>query len=483
MKKVSLKILFTKPIEIEVSTKKTIIKDFLVEVLSNNIVIENNKIVSLFGIINKRNMYWILLDQYKNILNINNELTDSLLLCCINIRSLLGNYDVSDDVKEIIRNYIRDIPIVLLNDEKKEVINAIEKEIVPLKIKIEKKVEVPKKIHLIVKQKEDQNQLIVLSDRKESKKRVKIVLDEKEKINQIKNISSFFDKPLNKKKNDNENNTTKDKEKKEQVKKDDTLNVINKSKDLIDKKEENNKIVGKVVSEDNEIVDSKPIILEPDLINDEVIIEEEQKDEIVDYLLENVIISSDDEKEIIDYKPKETFNNDIDKGELREELVEDVSDYFDDSVENVDDKDLDKKDFNEDKKEEKKEDSKEKDKKQKIGYTVLSPKGGVLYHKEITNYQPLTVEALLIQSGLKINNSLGFIESIEGIKNEGMSGWVFEVNDMPVMVSASEYVINPEDQITWKYVDFSKVDEKSSEKESIVSPKPKNNKEYKKIKL
>ena len=73
---------------------------------------------------------------------------------------------------------------------------------------------------------------------------------------------------------------------------------------------------------------------------------------------------------------------------------------------------------------------------------------------------PISVEELLLQTGLDINNSNGFIESINGIYNQGMAGWVYEVNDMPVMVSASDYIVKQNEKITWKYVDFSKIEEK-----------------------
>ena len=69
----------------------------------------------------------------------------------------------------------------------------------------------------------------------------------------------------------------------------------------------------------------------------------------------------------------------------------------------------------------------------------------------------MTVQDLLIQSGLDLDMSNGFINGISGIKNEGMSGWVFEVNNAPVMMPASEYIVNPQDQIRWKYIDFSKM--------------------------
>ena len=109
--------------------------------------------------------------------------------------------------------------------------------------------------------------------------------------------------------------------------------------------------------------------------------------------------------------------------------------------------------------------TKEEKMQQNISYSIVSPDNDILYHVEITNSNPMTVEELLLQSGLEINNANGFVESINGIENKGMSGWVFEVNNLPVMVPASKYVINPSDQITWKYVDFSKMmkEEQSNE--------------------
>ena len=49
-----------------------------------------------------------------------------------------------------------------------------------------------------------------------------------------------------------------------------------------------------------------------------------------------------------------------------------------------------------------------------------------------------------------------------------MSGWVFEVNNAPVMVSAADYIINPNEQITWKYIDFSKQNIEEQTENKIV---------------
>ena len=132
------------------------------------------------------------------------------------------------------------------------------------------------------------------------------------------------------------------------------------------------------------------------------------------------------------------------------------------------------------------EEKEEKEEEQNISYTIISPDNEVLYHVEIINETPITVEDMLIQSGLEINNSNGFIESINGIKNQGMAGWVFEVNNIPIMVSAAEYVINPSDQITWKYVDFSEMMEKDNlkgqeESKTLIKQNSKGKKYEKKV--
>jgi len=107
----------------------------------------------------------------------------------------------------------------------------------------------------------------------------------------------------------------------------------------------------------------------------------------------------------------------------------------------------------------------EKKENQSIAYTIISPTNEILYHKEIKCKSPMSVIDLLIQSGLEVNNSNNFIESIGGISNEGMSGWIFEVNSAPVMVPASEYIVSPNEQIVWKYIDFSKVEKEENVEE------------------
>ena len=108
-------------------------------------------------------------------------------------------------------------------------------------------------------------------------------------------------------------------------------------------------------------------------------------------------------------------------------------------------------------KEEGKEENPNENTPQTISYTVLLPDNKVLYHKQVTCDKPMTVIDFLLQTGINIDRKENFIQSINGISNQGMSGWVFEVNNAPVMVPASEYIMNPNEQITWKYVDFSKM--------------------------
>jgi len=94
---------------------------------------------------------------------------------------------------------------------------------------------------------------------------------------------------------------------------------------------------------------------------------------------------------------------------------------------------------------------------QNISYSIVSPTGEMLYKANVKLKNPVTVLDLLLNSGLDIKKCEGFIKGIAGINNQGMAGWVFEVNDVPVMVSASEFIVNADDHIKWKYVDFSKI--------------------------
>ena len=107
---------------------------------------------------------------------------------------------------------------------------------------------------------------------------------------------------------------------------------------------------------------------------------------------------------------------------------------------------------------------------QAIIYAVIGPDGNTIYSQKIVNTVPMSVEDLLIQSGLDLDVRNGFINGISGIQNEGMSGWVFEVNNAPLMVPASEYIVNPTDQIKWKYVDFSKMMQPQTEEMQMEEP-------------
>jgi len=75
----------------------------------------------------------------------------------------------------------------------------------------------------------------------------------------------------------------------------------------------------------------------------------------------------------------------------------------------------------------------------------------------------LTVLGALDTTGIEYNTSptyAGFVISIAGQANKGMSGWMYKVNDEVPMAAASEKKIKPGDRIIWWY------------SESINTPSP-----------
>lgn len=99
----------------------------------------------------------------------------------------------------------------------------------------------------------------------------------------------------------------------------------------------------------------------------------------------------------------------------------------------------------------------------KINSMVIFPDGQVLGNICIENTRKVTAEQLLLLSGLSVTYNQGFITSINGMCNVGMSGWIFEVNHTPIMISAKDYMVQPNDHITWRYIDFSKINQPSIE--------------------
>jgi hypothetical protein len=66
----------------------------------------------------------------------------------------------------------------------------------------------------------------------------------------------------------------------------------------------------------------------------------------------------------------------------------------------------------------------------------------------------LTALGALDSTGIEYKTSLvygGFVISIAGQANKGMSGWMYSVNNQVPMAAASEKKIKPGDRIIWWY--------------------------------
>ncbi|MDN5331085.1 MAG: hypothetical protein PWP45_310 [Tepidanaerobacteraceae bacterium] len=87
----------------------------------------------------------------------------------------------------------------------------------------------------------------------------------------------------------------------------------------------------------------------------------------------------------------------------------------------------------------------------------------------------LTVLGALDSTGVEYNTSptyAGFVISIAGQANKGMSGWMYKVNDEVPMAAASEKKIKPGDRIIWWYSES--ISTPSPDWESLVKNSPQN---------
>ena len=68
------------------------------------------------------------------------------------------------------------------------------------------------------------------------------------------------------------------------------------------------------------------------------------------------------------------------------------------------------------------------------------------------------LKKICAEQKIPVDDSNGYVKGINGIYEKScgdMSGWVYEVNNEPIM---TEYIVSEGDLITWKYVcDFSKL--------------------------
>ena len=97
---------------------------------------------------------------------------------------------------------------------------------------------------------------------------------------------------------------------------------------------------------------------------------------------------------------------------------------------------------------------------QTITYTVISPTGEILYNNLATISEPMTIQDMIIKTGLPITieeKSTNLLTSINGFKNYTLSesvygGWIFEVNGKWCNQAMNQYIMQPNDVITWKYL-------------------------------
>ena len=475
MKDVSLCIIYKKISRLNVLCFDNTINSFIKRLLSQKVILY------------KKNTHFIIIDSNYNILSLSSKVPNKLYLIMIDLKEFCNQekkYKLTNSIK-LIENYIFTFETFI-----KENINI--QEIPKKEIKIDKEVfnEVIEPL-IVIEKKEILNTIINNEEvnNKEKKQKNQIKETIKKKLDIIKNTVKKKKLVKAKKQIESKKIIIEQKPiiKKEEIKPEIVINTILKTK-----KEENTKAVKSKSIKQTNINNNDKIHVIVSIKKDKksiiAVIQKNKKEEkeenynsqLIDNkekfidkdiynALDNTIIIKNIEQKINQQQPNKKDkksiinkqNNVINSNNKIIKKKEEGNEFLNNNQEELDIKQIKVEQTKTNQKEEIIEG-------QKIIYTVLSPDEEVLYHQEITIKNPVTIEQLLEQSGLMINNKDGFIESINGIKNEGMSGWVFEVNNVPVMVSASEYIVNPNEQITWKYVDFSKMmdEEQTIDKDS-----------------
>lgn len=115
-----------------------------------------------------------------------------------------------------------------------------------------------------------------------------------------------------------------------------------------------------------------------------------------------------------------------------------------------------------------------------VEIAIVGKEGRVLYGPakvavEENNRWGLTVLGALDSTGIEYKTSPtygGFVISIAGEANKGMSGWMYKVNDEVPMAAASEKKIKPGDRIIWWYSES--INTPSPDWESLVKNSPQN---------
>ena len=464
IKKVELQITFFKKWVLKSTCADNAnLKTYLKQTLRSGINIENDKITSLFEIKSFMGFCWLIMDSKHNLLSLNSNTPKKVIIIGIDIKQFYNKIidkSLTNQVR-LLNAYIGHLyGFKLYEDviEEEIIIEPIKKdtmkEIIEPVIVEEKKVEVQKKEKPIKKQakkgskieSENKKSVVLVEEEKQKKKEEKPVKEEitaKEKVKKdaIKADAinkNVVDVPTN---NDAKKTELNDEtKKKEKPVKDSQVKNIPKEKKATDKKdsikgkEEKNKNVHN--SDNKETEKQKENIKESSKKKQKTKVEKsiekkveekKQDDAIPEEILITLKLNEKENTEEVQSNNSSTIIVSTPKKEFEVEQ-KDTSTFINSVNE------------------------------QKITFTVVSPNGEILYSKVVKNSMPMSVEELLKRTGLPIINSQGFIESIAGINNQGMSGWVYEVNGAPVMISASDYIVNPEDQITWKYISFAPID-------------------------
>lgn len=429
MKNVSISIIYNGIKTINTQSNEKNIGQLLKRVFNNEIDINNESIKIYNEIKLKKNIRFIILDGNYKLLTPNSKVRNKILLVAIDINklSIIEEKLKYKEQLSIIKDYIYSIEEIIVYNIKeqskeeikitKEIFNEVIKPVIVKKKELKKKPEEKPQ----EKRSKEENKI-------EVKKQKKIKVKAKKIIIQNKNILL---KPIVIKK------------KKPKVKKVEKVEVSKPVK-------EETKIVKKETKKKSDYSSKIHVIVYLNEESNKVVTLFEKKE-------------SEKKPEVKKEEEKKTKKQEKTKDKPQKEQIEDILKDVNEVV--VSDNSSDKSTDNLNKKQEEQKDKNDKADKpiaQTITYTVVSQNNEVLYNKQLNFEKPISVQDLLLQSGLIVNNTNGFIESINGISNKDMSGWVFEVNDVPVMISASEYIINPNDQITWKYVDFSKIEKEES---------------------
>ena len=456
MKKVQLNVVFFKNWTLKTVCESISVGEYLKSTLKEKIDIKNNKIVSLFNIKINSNFTWLIMDAKRNLLALDASVPKKIIILGIDLKAFYNNIIsyINTNPIRMINRYIEKLYGYKLyedNDEDEIEVKPISKEllenvIMPVVVqekKEEQKVEIIKK-HVQPKlEKEEKKQ----GEKKEQKEKAAKQEINKETVVKEKIASKQKEKkendikPIKKEVLKGEKVKPRVQEIKQEKKENKIKEEANKPKTKNELKDKTEKGSVKKVNKKGE---KKEVKKEKESQTDESLVK--KKKEPVSEKKKNKTEKKTEEK------PKEiqiVLNlNDNQKTNNANKL------YVIVPKENENEKSSE-----EDTKTESNKKAIEEENIQKISFTVLSPTGQVLFSKVIRNSVPMTPYIFLKMTGLPIiESSEGFIQSIAGINNAGMSGWVYEVNGSPIMASATDYVINPEDQITWKYVSFEPID-------------------------